>query len=117
EACGGYEPALPIAGDIDFWLRAAARFGFRHIPGGPVVRLRRHGGNYSDESQRDREMVQVEQAIRRALPGYELRELAADVDWDALPAPVAERRARLVLAQSFAGRRVPSPAVPRPGAA
>jgi hypothetical protein len=68
------------------------------------VRLRRHGGNYSDESQRGREMAQVEQAIRRALPRYELRELAADVDWDALPAPVAERRARLVLARRFADR-------------
>src|SRR4051794_12434050 len=104
EACGGYEPSLPIAGDIDFWLRAATRFGFRHIPGGPVVRLRRHGGNYSDESQRDRELAQVEQAIRRALPGYELRELAADIDWDVLPAPVAERRARLTLARRFADR-------------
>ena len=62
EACGGYEPSLPIAGDIDFWLRAATRFGFRHIAGGPVVRLRRHGGNYSDESQRARELEQVEQA-------------------------------------------------------
>ena len=67
DACGGYEPSLPIAGDIDFWLRAAATFGFRHIGGGPVVRLRRHGANYSDESQRDRELEQVEQAVRRAL--------------------------------------------------
>ena len=104
EACGTYEPSLPIAGDIDFWLRAATRFGFRHIAGGPVVRLRRHGGNYSDESQRAREMEQVEQAIRRALPGYRLRDLAADVDWDVLPPTIAERRARLVLAERFAAR-------------
>src|SRR4029079_18682489 len=60
--------------------------------------------NYSDESQRAREMEQVEQAIQRALPAYALRELAAEVDWDVLPAPVAERRARLVLAGRFAER-------------
>ncbi len=108
DACGTYEPSLPIAGDIDFWLRAAASFGFRHIAGGPVVRLRRHGANYSDESQRDRELEQVEQAVRRALGSYGLRDLAADVDWDALPQPVAERRARLVLAERFADRGLPN---------
>ena len=114
DACGGYEPSLPIAGDIDFWLRAAATFGSGTSRGGPVVRLRRHGANYSDESQRDRELEQVEQAVRRALGRYSLRDLAAGVDWDALPQPVAERRARLVLSERFAGAR---PAQPGGGAA
>ena len=72
------------------------------------MRLRRHGANYSDESQRDRELEQVEQAVRRALGSYSLRDLAADVDWDALPQPVAERRARLVLAERFAERGLPN---------
>ena len=40
---------------------------------------------------------------------YSLRDLAAEVDWDALPQPVAERRARLVLSERFAARGLPEP--------
>ncbi len=51
---GGYDDRYPLANDLDFWLRAAAGFRFRHCPGGPLSAIRRHGENTSDELVRPR---------------------------------------------------------------
>ena len=52
EAVGGYDPEFTLAQDFEFWLRAMMVCRFRHVDGAPLIRLRRHGGNFSDESAR-----------------------------------------------------------------
>ena len=62
EAVGGYHPDYTLAQDFHFWLRAAPAFRFRHVAGGPLIKLRRHGDNFSDESA-PLEIDQVERAL------------------------------------------------------
>ena len=65
EAVGDYDPDYTLAQDFHFWLRAAPRFRFRHVDGEPLIRLRRHGENFSDESMRALEIDEVEAALGR----------------------------------------------------
>jgi glycosyltransferase involved in cell wall biosynthesis len=125
ETVGGYDPSFPIAQDLDFWLRAARRFRFRHCPGGPLIGFRRHGANTSDESARAQEIADVERALERALDLYSLRELVPELDWAVLDPAAAERQALGRLADALERRLLPLPglaarlreradAIPRP---
>jgi len=111
ETVGGYDEHYPLANDFDFWLRAARRYRFRHCPAGPLVAIRRHGENTSDESRRDRELADVERALEAALERYELRELVPELDWGVLDQDDAERQACLRLADALEHRLLPVPGV------
>jgi glycosyltransferase involved in cell wall biosynthesis len=109
EDVGGYDERYPLANDFDFWLRAAGHHRFRHCPGGPLVAIRRHGENTSDESRRDRELVDVEGALEAALERYTLRELVPELDWGVLDPADAERQAIVRLAGALERRLLPVP--------
>ena len=110
EAVGGYDDRFPLANDFDFWLRAAHRFRFRHCPGGPLVAVRRHGTNTSDErAGRDQEIDDVQRALEAALEYYDLSELVPELDWTLLEPLVAERRALVRLADLLERRVLPLP--------
>ena len=64
EQLGTYAEGYQLAADLDLWLRAARDHRFRHTPGGPVVRFRRHEGSGSHEDRRGIELDEVERAIR-----------------------------------------------------
>lgn len=113
QSVGGYDGSYRIAQDFEFWLRAARRFRFRHCGGGPLVKVRRHGSNESDESQRDLEAADVARALESALPLYPLRELVPNLDWQVLDTADAERQALLALADIVEQRAVPTPALAR----
>ncbi len=109
EAVGGYDPAFPIAQDFEFWLRAAREFRFRHTGGGPLVAVRRHGENASDESAREREIDDVERALEAALERHPLSELVPELDWAMLEPREGERQALLRLALALEQRRLALP--------
>jgi glycosyltransferase involved in cell wall biosynthesis len=109
EAVGGYDDRYPLANDFDFFLRAARQFRFRHVPGGPLVAIRRHGANTSDESARARELEDVEGALESALERYPLRELVPELDWAVLDPADAERQALPRLADALEQRLLPVP--------
>jgi glycosyltransferase involved in cell wall biosynthesis len=109
DAVGGYDSAYPIAQDFDFWLRAARDFRFRHCPGGPIVGLRRHGANTSDESAREREIADVERALEAAMERLPLSVLVPELDWSVLDPGNAARAALLRLADAVEQRRLPLP--------
>ncbi|MBI5106724.1 MAG: glycosyltransferase, partial [Solirubrobacterales bacterium] len=109
EAVGGYDPAYRLSQDFHFWLRAAERFRFRHVPGEPLIRLRRHGDNLSDESARDREVDEVERALLEALDRSDLRDLVPELDWEVIDPAAGERRALEVLADALDARALPLP--------
>ena len=110
DAVGGYDPRYPLANDFDFWLRAARSFRFRHCGGGPLVAVRRHGENTSDEqSGQAAEVADVEAALEAALELYSLRELVPELDWAVLDPSQAERQALLLLAQAAEQRLLPLP--------
>ncbi|HEY1713727.1 MAG TPA: glycosyltransferase, partial [Solirubrobacteraceae bacterium] len=109
EAVGGYDDRYPLANDFDFFLRAGRAFRFRHVPGGPLVAIRRHGANTSDESARARELADVEAALSAAVDLYPLRELVPELDWAVLDRPDAERQALLRLADALERRMLPVP--------
>ena len=109
DTVGGYDERFPIANDFDFWLRAARSFRFRHCPGGPIVAVRRHGENASDESAYARQLADVEGALTEALDRYSLRELVPELDWSVLELADAERQALLRLAALLDARRQPMP--------
>ncbi len=112
DAIGGYDAAYPLANDFDFWLRAARGFRFRHCAGGPLVAVRRHGENTSDESARAREVDDVELALEDALERYSLRELVPELDWAVLD----RLRRRAPGAGAAGGRRgAAAAAAARPG--
>ena len=67
EAVGGYDDRFPLANDFDFWLRAARRFRFRHCRGGPLIAIRRHGENTSDERAGAQEVRRRRGRARAAL--------------------------------------------------
>jgi glycosyltransferase involved in cell wall biosynthesis len=91
------EHAPAASGDLDLWLRAVRPFRFRHVPDGPLILLR----------PREHDRSGHEAALRANLDGWPLEDLVPELDWSVLPRPVAERRARLVLAEAFAARRLP----------
>ncbi len=109
EAVGGYDDRYPLANDFDFWLRAARRFRFRHCGTEPLVAIRRHGENTSDESARARELADVELALESAVERYELRELVPELDWAVLDPREAERQALQRLADALEHRLLPVP--------
>lgn len=109
EAVGGYDSRYPLANDFEFWLRAARRFRFRHAPGGPLVAVRRHSENTSDESARARELDDVERALAAALDIYPLRELVPELDWAVLDGRDAEHQAVVRLADALDRRLLPVP--------
>jgi glycosyltransferase involved in cell wall biosynthesis len=109
EAVGGYDDRFPLANDFDFFLRAGREFRFRHVAGGPLVAIRRHGANTSDESARARELADVEGALQAAVDLYPLRELVPELDWAVLDPAGAERQALLRLADALEQRLLPVP--------
>jgi glycosyltransferase involved in cell wall biosynthesis len=109
EAVGGYDDRYPLANDFDFFLRAGREFRFRHVPGGPLVAIRRHGANTSDESARARELADVEGALEAAVDLYPLRELVPELDWAVLDPASAERQALERLAHALDTRLLPVP--------
>ncbi len=113
ERVGGYDARYLVAQDFEFWLRAARHFRFRHCAGEPLIDLRRHGENGSDESNRDAETAEVAMALEEALERYSLRELVPELDWSILDPGDAERQALLRLADQVANRAVPTPTLAR----
>ncbi|MGZ4171070.1 MAG: glycosyltransferase, partial [Solirubrobacteraceae bacterium] len=109
EAVGGYDERYPLANDFDLFLRAARQFRFRHVAGGPLVAIRRHGANTSDESARARELADVEGALQSAMDRYPLRELVPELDWAVLEPADAERQALARLADALEARLLPVP--------
>jgi glycosyltransferase involved in cell wall biosynthesis len=109
EAVGGYSADFAIAQDFDFWLRAARDFRFRHCPGGPIVGVRRHGENTSDESALQSEIADVERAIESAIERFGIRELVPELDWAVLDPHEGERAALAILADLMERRRLPLP--------
>jgi glycosyltransferase involved in cell wall biosynthesis len=90
-----------MCNDFDLWLRAAPRFRFRHCEGGPLIRYRRHGQNFSDESAREREVEEVSRALAAAVE----RE-----DWTLLaPEAVSREGALVLLADALERRALPLP--------
>jgi glycosyltransferase involved in cell wall biosynthesis len=113
EAVGGYHPDYSLAQDFHFWLRAAPRFRFRHVDGDPLIRLRRHGENFSDESMRALEIDQVEAALWESLEREPLELLVPEIDWPLLSAVDGEREALTRLALHLANRALPLPRLAR----
>ncbi len=109
QTVGGYDPSFQIAQDFDFWLRAARRFRFRHAGGGPLVGVRRHDSNTSDESAREREIADVERALEAALGRFSPQELVPELDWSLLEADEGHRQALVRLADALEQRRLPLP--------
>jgi glycosyltransferase involved in cell wall biosynthesis len=113
EAVGGYHPDYTLAQDFHFWLRAASRFRFRHAGGEPLIKLRRHGENFSDESARPLEIEQVERALWEWLEREPLELLVPEIDWPLLDPLDAEREALTRLAGHLSRRALPLPRLAR----
>src|SRR6188472_2727430 len=104
EAVGGYNSAFRLAQDFDFWVRAVRAFRFRDVPGGPLIGLRRHGDNFSDESAQALEIEEVQNALRSLIAAAPLRELVPELDWGVMHPDAAERRALELLADALERR-------------
>ncbi len=111
DAVGGYRSDFPIAQDFEFWLRAGRDFRFRHCPGGPIVGVRRHAENTSNESAREREVADVERALESAIDRYGLRRIVPEIDWAVLEPARAERAALHRLAELLEQRDLALPAL------
>jgi glycosyltransferase involved in cell wall biosynthesis len=78
---GGYDLALPMCNDFDFWIRAAQSWRFKHLPL-KLTHYRRHGGNFSDEKNKAIEKAEVEIILERMVTKYRtLQDLVPEVDW------------------------------------
>jgi len=111
DAVGGYDPRFRVSQDFHFWLRAAPRFRFRHAPGGPLIRFRRHGDNGSGPAAHGREVEEVSLAIEESLELLDLRTVVPEVDWDLLEPAAARRNALVTLADALDVRELPLPAL------
>lgn len=109
ERVGGYDDRFPLANDFDFWLRAAPEFRFRHCPGGPIVAVRRHGENTSEDASRTQELADVELALEEAIARADLRTLVPELDWAVLDPADVERQALHRLADALEHRALPVP--------
>jgi glycosyltransferase involved in cell wall biosynthesis len=105
EQVGGYREGYRIAADLDLWLRAADH-RFRHTPGGPVVRFRRHQGSGSHEHHRTLEIEEVERALSATIAQRGAAALVPEAGGD-------ERAARLRLADLMEERGLPLPGLAR----
>ncbi|MBM3268967.1 MAG: glycosyltransferase [Candidatus Sericytochromatia bacterium] len=100
----GYDLALPMCNDFDFWLRASARWRFLHLPL-PLLEYRRHGGNFSDEGNKALERAEVATILERMATRYRtLRELVPEIDWDA---PGADEQAKVLAHELLTKRGYP----------
>ena len=106
EELGGYAPGYRIAADLDLWLRAAPSMRFRHTPGGPVIRFRRHESSGSHEDNRALEVEEVERALAAAVERLGAAALVPEAEGD-------ERAARLRLADMLEERALPLPELAR----
>ena len=113
EAVGGYSSDFRLAQDFDFWVRAVRAFRFRDVPGGPLIGLRRHGDNFSDESAQALEVEEVQNALRSLIAAAPLRELVPELDWGVMHPDAAERRALELLADALERRVLPLPGLAR----
>ncbi|MGZ6674462.1 MAG: glycosyltransferase, partial [Solirubrobacteraceae bacterium] len=113
EAVGGYSSDFRLAQDFDFWLRAVRGFRFRDVPGGPLIGLRRHGDNFSDESAQALEIEEVQNALRSLIAAAPLRELVPELDWGVMHPDAAERRALEALADALERRVLALPVLAR----
>ncbi|MEI2702417.1 MAG: glycosyltransferase [Baekduia sp.] len=109
ELAGGYRAQFTLAQDFDWWLRALPHGRFRHLGGEPLIKLRRHGENFSDESAQTLEVEQVELALREHIERTPVRSLVPELDWPVLDERAAERTALLKLATAFEHRGLPLP--------
>ena len=103
---GGYADGYRIAADLDLWLRAAPEMRFRHTPGGPVVRFRRHDASGSHEDNRALEVAEVERALAGAIDRLGPCTLVPEAGGD-------ERSARQQLADLLEERALPLPGLAR----
>ena len=103
---GGYTEGYRIAADLDLWLRAAPDRRFRHTPGGPVVRFRRHEDAGSHEHNRALEVEEVERAVAASVDRLGAAALVPEAEGD-------ERLARLRLADLLEERALPLPGLAR----
>src|SRR5438477_152394 len=108
-----YSSDFRLAQDFDFWVRAVRAFRFRDVPGGPLIGLRRHGDNFSDESAQSLEVQEVQNALRSLIAAAPLRELVPELDWGVMHPDAAERRALEVLADALERRVLPLPGLAR----
>jgi glycosyltransferase involved in cell wall biosynthesis len=100
EAVGGHDPELSRWSDLDYWLRAARCFRFRHVSDGPLILAREHA--------LERRPGELEALLRKNLTDWPLEDLVPELDWSVLPRPYAERRACLVLADAYESSRLPA---------
>ncbi len=107
DALGGWNTGYRICEDFEFWLRAVDRFRFRHCPGGPLIRYRRHGQNLSGEAALELQVGLVSRAIEEAMERYDLEDLVPELDWGAGEPGEDRRRALLLLADAFDERGLP----------
>ena len=97
EAVDGYNEDLTAAADLDFWLRAARTFRFRHVGDGALILSRRTPHVRRGEQERG----ETELVLRRRLAAWPLDDLVPGLDWAVLPRGYAEGRACLALAHAF----------------
>lgn len=101
---GLYDLDLQMANDWDLWCRASRSWRFLHIPL-PLVHYRRHGGNYSDESNKAEERREVSIILERFATKYRtLQELVPEVNWDL---PGAEAKAKAIAHRLLVDRGYP----------
>src|SRR5205085_5598419 len=103
---GGYAGGYRIAADLDLWLRAAPSLRFRHTPGGPVVRFRRHEASGSHEDNRALEVEEVERSLAAAIDRLGPSALVPEAAGD-------DRSARMRLADLLEERALPLPGLAR----
>jgi glycosyltransferase involved in cell wall biosynthesis/GT2 family glycosyltransferase len=114
EAVGGYDADFRTSQDFHFWLRAAdARVRFRHVPGAPLVKLRRHDDNLSGDAQLARQVEEVERTLLESLERNDLATLVPELDWAVIDRAAGEQRALEVLAGAVERRGLPLPGLAR----
>jgi hypothetical protein len=65
---GGYDPALPVCGDLELWVRLAAH-SEADVIDDPLTQVRRHGAYYADDqtalADLDRALVRSRRTVPR----------------------------------------------------
>ena len=98
---GGYDLAFAMCNDYDFWIRASAKWRFLHLPL-RLTQYRRHGGNFSDERNKEVEQREVGFILGRMATIFRtLRELVPEAPWNG---PEGEEVARAIARDILSGR-------------